>query len=123
MRLLALFNGHKDPRKTDREDPNSIGSILKEWGYVTEDELEKAVKVQKSERTFSQILIEVTDGRLTDEQVGEAFMEQKIRKGKATRREISVFNSKKKRRLVQQIQEGFDNITTVADAIGTEEVL
>jgi hypothetical protein len=119
MGFMAYFNGNSDPHEVACKDPDSIGSILREWGYVTDDELEKAVKIQKSQQQLGQILIDLTDGRLTNEQVEEAFMEQKIRRRKASHREITAFNSRKKRRLVSGIQTEFATICTKLDEVAT----
>ena len=114
MGFMTYFNGAKDsrgivedPHSAAKKDPHSIGNILKEWGYVTDEELEQAVKIQKSQQALGQILIDVTDGRLTNEQVEDAFMEQKIRRNKASHKEVMAFNSKKKKRLALGIREGF----------------
>ena len=118
MGLMAYFNGPKDPHEEGKIDPHSIGNILKEWGYVTHEELERAVQVQKSQQALGQILISVTQGRLTNDQVEEAFMAQKIRRKKASHKEIMAFNARKKKKLVSQISSSFDTIVTT---LGTEE--
>ncbi len=116
MGLRAWFNGDKDTHEYAKEDGTSLGNILLEWGYITEEELETAV--QKSQSLLGSILQEVTEGRLTNIQLEEALMEQKIRRKKASRSEERAFFAKKKSRLVDDINQSFSSMATKLEESG-----
>ena len=119
MNLRALFNSaEEDPHTSAMDDPSSLGNILLRKEYITADELQEAIEVQKSQVRLGEILQEVTGGRLTNEQVEEALMEQKIDRKQASNKEMRVFHHKKKQRLVKTINDGFDAITAKLEEVG-----
>lgn len=83
------------------EDDTSIGNILVELGFVTDDQLKEAVEIQRRANPLGKILVEM--GAITDEQLDEALMQQRIKRGEASNREQTLFHRRKKTRLVGEI--------------------
>lgn len=79
-----------------QEDETSIGNILVDMGYVTSDQLNQAIEVQKMQAPVGEILVRM--GAITREQLEEALMIQKVNRGEAsTREEAQLYRTQKKR--------------------------
>jgi hypothetical protein len=110
MGLRAFFNGDGD-KKEDKyvkaqEDETSLGNILLGLGYVSEKALEVAIKIQKSQMMLGRILVNMgpEQGGITEEQLEEALLEQKVLRKKARAREVIKSNAKRHRRLVGEVR-------------------
>ena len=119
MNLRAFFNGSsRDPHEEAQDDETSFGNILLQKGYITQEELGEAVVIQKSQAKLGEILKEVTEGRLTDDHIEEALMEQKIQRKKASHKEIRAFHSEKKQKLAHGITGSFTDIVAKLEEVG-----
>lgn len=119
MGLFAFFtgvhtedgDGERDKQETKfiqaQKDETSLGNILLEFGYVTPEILEQAIKIQKSQSLLGSILVNMKPeaGGITEEQLEEALLEQKIRRRKAKPLEVIRSNSRRHRRLVDEVQD------------------
>jgi hypothetical protein len=65
-----------DPPEEARLDPHSFGNLALERGYITEADLEEALRVQKDQPKLEDILVEM--GMLTPGQREELLVEQRI---------------------------------------------
>lgn len=97
-------------------DGTSLGNILLELGYVTEEDLEEAIRIQKSQSMLGSILVDQMKA-ITMSQLEEALLEQKIRRNKANLREITKFQAVKQNQLVTEVAEGFRNLATKFDQV------
>ena len=132
MGLLAFFTGGEtgsggegepqDKYVQAQEDPNSLGNILIEFGYVTPDVLEKAIKIQKSQSLLGRILVNMKpeEGGITEEQLEEALLEQKVRRRKARPLDVIRSNSKRHSRLVEEVDEQLTSLERKYSAAGEE---
>jgi len=125
MGLLAFFHGGGDEEgnsgeKYDRakEDETSLGNILLEKGYVTQVELEEAIKIQKSQSLLGRILVNM--GVITEEQLEEVLLEQKIRRKEARAQDLIKSNSKKHERLVKEVQGQLSSLASKYAEAGEE---
>lgn len=101
--FLNLSGPEEDSYKKAAEDKTSIGSILLELKYVTPEDLEAAIKVQKSRAPLGRILVDDMKV-ITEDQLEEALLEQKIRRKKASLKEMSRFHSKRNGRMVTEVK-------------------
>lgn len=112
MGLFALFNvGTEQDEELNKyskaeDDQTSLGNILLEKGFVTEKVLGEAIKIQKSQSLLGRILVGMGPDRggITEGQLREALLEQKILRKKARAREVIEANSKKHGQLVDEVQ-------------------
>jgi len=82
--LNRKVNGHaKDPYR----DPTSIGNLAILKGYATPEQVATALKKQEERLPIGKILVE--QGVLTDVQLDELLIEQKIKRRKLNTREAS----------------------------------
>ena len=98
-------------------DPNSIGNMAIEKGWITRDVLSEALRMQRKllaqdtgpvERSrwlqIGHILVDA--GYITDEQRDELVMEQRIRKGeKISYEEMRCYEKRKLRRRINGVSE------------------
>jgi len=88
------------------EDPNSIGNLAIELGYITLAELREAVQIQQQRLPLGKILIGM--GKLTEDQLKDLLLEQAVRRGEITDREaIRRHQRSKMRHKMSQIKTGF----------------
>lgn len=102
--FLNLSGPEKDPYKKAAEDQTSIGRILIEFEYITPEDLEVAIRVQKSKAPLGRILVDDMKV-ITEDQLEEALLEQKIRRKKASLKEMSRFHSKRNGRMVSEVRD------------------
>jgi hypothetical protein len=92
-----------------QDDPNSIGNIAVERGYITRFELDEAMRAQQARLPLGEILIEM--GKLTRHELEELLFEQKIRRGEVKdREEIIRFERRKSRTRIRLMQDGFKEV-------------
>jgi hypothetical protein len=130
MGLIAFFsNPEPGPEKEQEEkfaqaqkDDTSLGNILLEKGYVSEDALERAIRIQKSQSLLGRILVNMgpDSGGITEEQLEEALLEQKIRRKKAKASEVIKANSKRHDRLVEEVQDQLTSLDRKYATAGEE---
>jgi len=121
MGMLDLFNGGggENTKYTEaREDETSLGNILLEKGYVTEEVLEEAIKIQKSQSLLGRILINM--GVITEDQLEEVLLEQKIRRKQARDQDLIKSNSKRHGRLVKEVQVQLNSLANKYAEAGEE---
>jgi len=116
MPIFSMFRPKKttpkDVAKMAKNDPSSLGNILLEKDKISEEELSKAVDHQTSQRLLGEILKEVTSGRLTDDDIHDACMEQKIRRNQCSFKEESDYYRRRKKKLTDDINDSFTAIET-----------
>lgn len=121
MGLLAFFNGGDDGKKKKdkedwyvkaREDETSLGNVLLDLGYIAEEALEIAIKIQRSQTMLGRILVNMgpKEGGITEEQLEEALLEQKIRRKKAHVQDVIKSNSKRHQRLVGEVRSQLNSL-------------
>jgi hypothetical protein len=119
MGLITFLNGGGneenqpgDKYERAKEDETSLGNVLLDLGYVTQEALEEAIKIQKSQSLLGRILVEMGPrrGGITEEQLKDALLEQKVRRRKARAAEVIKSNSKRHQRLVGEVQEHLSSL-------------
>jgi len=98
-----------DPFEEARRDPCSLGNLAIERGYITSEDLEQALKVQKERLRIGELLVEM--GKLNQDQLDELLMEQKIKRGEAGVREELKFQRLRKRNRLIAMKEKFAEAT------------
>lgn len=96
---MVIFSQQVPPGDYVRaaEDETSIGNILIELGHVTQGQLSEAVEVQRSRvPELGGVLIEL--GFINPEQLDEALLRQRILRGKASKKEITEYERRKRKR-------------------------
>ena len=105
-----------DPFEEARLDPHSFGNLALERGYITLDDLEEALKVQKDRLKLGDILVEM--GALTLGQREELLLEQELlQTGKMGAHDELELCRLKKRNRILAMKEKF------AEARGNSEAL
>jgi len=95
-------NGKNDRYVLAEQDENSLGNILVEMGFVTQAQLDEAVRIQKQKAPkIGEILVEMKI--LTEQQLEEAILYQRVRRGEASVAEETKFHGKRKRRLLKEV--------------------
>ena len=80
-------------------DETSLGNILVKLGFITQEDLAKAVGIQKSKTPFiGEILVDLKMIRV--DQLEFALMQQKISRGKASRKEEIEFYDRHSRQVI-----------------------
>jgi hypothetical protein len=92
---------NKDRFSVAQEDETSLGNILVEMGYVTIEQLQNAVEIQKMQAPIGEILVRMEI--ITREQLEEALMIQKVNRGEATTREESQLYRTQRKRLMGEV--------------------
>ena len=96
----------KPESHTPRDDSNSIGSLAIELGYITQEELTAAVRVQQQRLPLGRILVEM--GKLTEKQLEDLVFELGIRRGEIKDKDlIRQYRRTKIRDKMTQIKDGF----------------
>ena len=119
-----LFSSHPDPEaKLERGALNddSLGNILLELGYITREQLEAAIRIQKSQIRLGVILVEEL-GAITTEQLEEALLEQEIRKKKNNLRALKKLYSRKQNRLVSEVKNSMTVLAAKVDKVTLKAV-
>ena len=96
-------------------DDNSIEGILMNMDFITEDQLRQAVAIQCQQSPLGEILVDM--GAITQYQLDEAHMLQKISRGEASDAEAAGLYRLQRKRLVQQI------VTTLRETSDAAEAL
>jgi hypothetical protein len=102
--MLNLLIRPEDPYERADKDRTALGAILVELGHMSRDELEKAIAVQKTQIPLGRILVDELKV-ITEDQLEEALLEQKIRRKTAKLKDISKFHGERNRRLVDDLKE------------------
>lgn len=111
--IAKLFDRGSDDQETlqeqiekARSNPLSIGNLAVELGYCTPTDIEEALKVQRERLKLGQILVDL--GKLTEDQLADLVIEQRIRKGeKVSTDELRRHERSKFHRRVVAITDGF----------------
>ena len=125
MGLFAFFSkgGSSDGLKSEskykqaQEDETSLGNILLEMELVTEQDLEEAIKIQRSQLMLGGILVRM--GVITAAQLEEALLVQRVRRNRARSRDVIAANSIKQKKLVEEVKQGFVDLNQKM-AVGKE---
>jgi len=92
----------KDKYAKAQKDETSLGNVLLDLGYVSEETLEVAIKIQKSQSMLGRILVNMDE--ITEEQLKDALLEQKILRKTARAQEVIKSNTRRHSRLVEEVQ-------------------
>jgi hypothetical protein len=96
----------QDPFEDAKNDPHSMGNLAIEKGYITEEDLREALKVQKERLKLGDILVEM--GKLTFSQRDELLMEQSILRGEVSDKKILLkYETTRKRNRLEQMKQKF----------------
>jgi hypothetical protein len=119
-RLTVRFGSPTDPFSRAAADPSSIGNLAIEQGLITQDELEKALEVQRQKiPKLGEIMIEI--GMVTEEQRDELLFEQRRRRGqKISTEELLGFERRKMRHRLEGLKAGFREATEHAKTFADE---
>jgi len=109
-----------DPFSRAAEDPSSFGNLAISHGWVTQEDLERALEVQRAQiPKLGQIMIEI--GLLSEEQRDELLIEQRQARGqKIPTEELLVFERRKMRRRLEGLKDGFREATKHAKTFAAE---
>lgn len=92
---------------TPAEDPDSFGNLAVEKGYITHDDLQEALSVQRE--PIGEVLVRL--GKLTEEQLECLLLEQRVRKGeKISADEMRQHERKKLRRRIGAVTNVFQSM-------------
>ena len=104
-------------------NPNSLGRVLLDLGYITQLDLDAAITVQQQQEIkLGIILMEMN--MITKEQLHEGLVEQKIRAGTAKDHEVLNFTKNRLSRhkeILSQMSEDLKELTKVS-AIVSDKV-
>ena len=125
---MGLF---KRQRATDEDferagaDETSLGNILVELGFISKEQLQEAIAVQRTRvPEIGGILVEL--GFITQEQLEEALLKQRILRGKAKPREVTDFERAKRKRasasFMESAQQTRDVATNLKNALVSPEL-
>ena len=104
------------------EDPNSIGNLAVEKGFITQEDLTRAVTIQKERLPLGEILIDM--GKLSRDQLEELLFEQDVRKGNVKdRKKILQFEKKKRHLRIQKMKDGFADVRQDIQKLGDSVTL
>jgi len=109
-------NGKKDRFVIAEQDDSSLGNILVEMGFVTKDQLDEAVRIQKQKAPkIGEILVEMKI--LTEQQLEEAILYQRVKRGEASFVEETKFHGKRKRRLIKEMTSELKQATEISKIV------
>jgi len=108
-----------------RIDETSIGNILVDLGFITQEDLDRAIEIQRRQAPIGEILTQMRrdDGSpvLQREQLDIALMKQKIARGEAGHREELSFYRSHTRQMIsefsEQIRSAAEVTTTLAQKL------
>jgi len=100
---MFSFRTH-DPFKAAQEDDTSLGNILIEKGFITLEQLNEALEIQRSQKKLGEVLVEDMMV-ITGDQLDEVLVEQQLRRREISRAEFLDLCSKKRRRLMTKIDD------------------
>lgn len=121
FRLFNRGNGklpavRSDPFAEAEQDPNSLGNIALERGYITEEDLEAALNIQKERLQLGQLLVEMK--KITEDQLEELLLEQKIRRGEIKDQAVLIqFERRKKKSRLVAMREKFAEARADAESV------
>lgn len=82
-------------------DPNSIGNMAVEKGYITSSDLDAAVRIQQERLPLGRILVDM--GKITDDELSDLLFEQKVRRGEI--RDVEVITQHERLKMHRKIRE------------------
>lgn len=107
---------HSDPFEEAKLDPYSLGNLALERGYITEDDLEAALKVQRERLQLGQLLVEMK--KITQDQLDELLLEQKILRGEIKDQNVLIqFERRKKKSRLVAMREKFAEARADAESV------
>jgi len=121
FRLFNRGNGklpavRSDPFAEAERDPNSLGNLALERGFITEADLDAALNIQKERLQLGQLLVEM--GKLTMDQLEELLLEQKIRRGEVKDPNILIqFERRKKKGRLVAMRQRFAEARADAESV------
>ncbi len=114
--LNKLFSRNGIEDVPPESNPDSIGNLAIEKGYITTDDLAEALKVQRERMQLGQILLEMyreSKGKrgLSEEQLECLLLEQRLRKGeKISHDDLRRHERKKLHRRIGAVTGTFKNM-------------
>jgi ASC-1-like (ASCH) protein len=106
--------------KTPERDPWSIGNLALKRGYITQDDLSEAVRIQKERLPLGEILMEM--GKLTKDQLDELLFEQKVLRGEISKGDQIKFERKKLKHQLEALTSNFKEVRSQAQEMGAHAV-
>lgn len=105
------FGGPTDPFSRAAADPSSFGNLAIARGWVTPEDLEHALEIQRQQvPKLGQIMVD--SGMLSDEQRDELVFDQMRRRGqKIPTDDLREFERRKLRRRLEGLKAGFREAT------------
>lgn len=113
MSLLSRLTPKPEPKKpvSPDSDPNSIGNLAVERGFITKTDLSGAVAVQQRRLPLGEILVEM--GKLTKIQLEELLFEQRVRRGEIKDKQaIYRYERRRLEYRLSQVRDGFKEAST-----------
>lgn len=109
-----------DPFSRAAADPYSFGNLAISRGWVTPEDLERALEVQRQKvPKIGEIMIEI--GMLSEEQRDDLLIEQRQSRGqKITTEELLTFERRKMRRRLEGLKAGFREATEHAKTFAND---
>lgn len=105
-----------DPFVEAERDPYSLGNLALERGYITKDDLEAALKIQKERLQIGQLLVEMK--KLTEDQLEELLLEQKILRGEVKDKNVLIqFERRKKKGRLIAMRQKFAEARVEAEGV------
>lgn len=102
----AMLTPISDPFEEAKHDPYSLGNLALKRGYITEEDLEAALSIQRERLQLGQLLVELK--KLTPEQLEELLLEQKILRGEIKDQSVLIqFERRKKKSRLVAMKEKF----------------
>ena len=112
---VPKFSCDTDPFEIAHKDKTSLGNILIAMGFITSDQLEKAIAIQLQKVALGEILVQAET--ITRKQLAEALMQQRIDRGEASVREELTYYRRRKHSLVTEIVSGLKKVTETSESI------
>ena len=114
--LQKLFSRNGNADVPPESNPNSIGHMAIEKGYITTDDLAEALKVQRQRMRLGTILVDM--GKLSEEQLGDLLLEQRIRTGeKVSHEELHRHERKKLHQRIGAVTGAFQSMGSEARSL------
>lgn len=111
-----MFLGFLLSKNQAKGDKTSLGNILVDMGYITSEQLEEAIKIQKSQKLLGEVLVDEMKA-ITSDQLDEALFEQQLRRKKIRRDEILKLHAKRRRRLLIRVDESAKRLSEASEQV------
>lgn len=112
-------NGKGERFESAQVDDTSIGNILVKMEFITAEQLDRAVEIQRQQAPhIGEILIQM--GALTEEKLESALLKQKLDRGVASPREESEFYRLHRRQVITEVSIKIKETSAVSNALAAK---